>query len=245
PWSRYRRVVVDATARLLEAADAGGVKRFVYVSSEAVLQAGAPLLDVDETAPPPRSPSSRYGRAKLAAERAVLGYEGPIERVILRPPFIWGDGNEVTARFASLAEAGKLPLIDGGASSFEHIHVDNAAAAVIAALTGGRDRDVYFITNGEPMPVAEFLAGILGAYDAPAPRRSLPSRLLRPVASVLQGVWAGLRLPGAPPLTPFEVEFFSLPRRFHIDAARRDLGYQPAVSFADGVDRLARAVKAK
>src|SRR5690606_38773073 len=136
------------------------------------------------------------------------------------------------------ARTRSLPLLDRGRALFEHVHVDNVADALCAAITRGRPGRVYFVTNGEAMPVSEFLHGILTAHGATVPTRSLPSKLLMPVAAVAEALWRGLHLPGRPPATRFELEFLSLPRRYRIDAARADLGYEPAVSFAEGVARL-------
>ncbi|MBX6752075.1 MAG: NAD-dependent epimerase/dehydratase family protein [Micromonosporaceae bacterium] len=237
-WAEFDRTIVKATRDLIAAADARGVRRFIYISSESVLQDGVPLLDVDETTPPPRRPSSYYGQAKLLAEQAVQGHAGPIERIILRPTFIWGEESMPLRDMAQRAKEGKLPLFDNGQSSFEHVHVDNVALAISLALTGGRSGGVYLITNNEPMPVREFLGGVLAAFGAPMPRRSLPSGPVYKVAKALETIWRTLRLPGRPPVTRFEVEFLSLPRRFRTTRAAAELGYQPTVTYAEGVARL-------
>ncbi len=237
-WNEFDRAIVAATRELIAAADARGVRRFVYISSEAVLQDGSPLLDIDETTPPPRRPSSLYGQAKLLAEQAVLDHAGAIERVVLRPTFIWGEDSTPLIDLARRANAGKLPLFDGGRSSFEHVHVDNVALAVSLALSGGRPGGIYLITNDEPMPVREFLGGVLATLGAPMPRRSLPSVPLYKVAAALERTWRALRLPGRPPITRFEVEFLSLPRRYRTAMAATELGYQPQVTYSEGVARL-------
>ncbi len=238
PWQDFDRAIVSATRRLLAAAAAAGVRRFVYLSSESVLQAGRPLVDIDESAPLPRRPSSSYGLAKALAETAVRGRTSAIETVVLRPTFIWGEGSAQLADLVRRAQAGTLPLFDHGRALFEHVHVDNAAAAVCAAVTRGEKGAVYFVTNDEAMPVADFLRGVLTACDAPMPRVSVPSALLFPVASGCEGLWRGLPLPDRPPVTRFELEFLALPRRYRITAARTDLGYQPQATYAAGVASL-------
>lgn len=237
-WAEFDRAIVAATRDLVAASDSRGVRRFVYISSEAVLQDGVPLLDIDENTPPPQRPSSFYGQAKLLAERAVQGHAGAIERIILRPTFIWGKGSAPLIDMARRANAGRLPLFDGGRSCFEHVHVDNVALAVSLSLSGGRPGGIYLITNGEPMPVLDFLGGVLPALGASVPRRSLPSAPVYRVAAALEGVWRGMRLPGRPPITRFEVEFLSLPRRYRTDLAAAELGYRAKVSYAEEVARL-------
>ncbi|MGW4739875.1 NAD-dependent epimerase/dehydratase family protein [Nocardia xishanensis] len=240
-WAPRRALdeaIVDGTRDVLTAAVRHGVRRFVYISSESVLQDGRPLLDITESQPTPALPSSRYGQAKLAAEHLIRAHADAIETIVLRPTFIWGPGSGQLADLAARARAGKLPLIDQGRASFEHVHVDNVAAAVAAALHEGAPGGTYLITNGEPMPVREFLAGVLAAHSAPMPTRSVPSGPLFALARAGEWLWSTLPLPGRPPLTRFEVEFLALPRRYDITRARNELKYEPAVGFAEGIAGL-------
>ncbi|AFU02767.1 NAD-dependent epimerase/dehydratase family protein [Nocardia brasiliensis] len=237
-WSEYDASIVTPTRDLLAAAETHQVRRFVLISSESVMQDGKPLLDVTEADSEPSHQSSRYGRAKLQAEQIVRARQNSIESIVLRPTFIWGPGSTTVADLVCRAMAGRLPLIDHGTAVFEHVHVDNVAAAVVAALTEGTPGATYFITNGEPMPHREFLSGLLEAMNAPMPRRSLPSRILFPFARICEALWSGPLLPGRPPITVFEVEFLALSRRFDISKARHELGYRPIVTFADGLTEL-------
>jgi nucleoside-diphosphate-sugar epimerase len=239
-WEDFDKINVRATRDLIAAADRAGVKRFVFVSSESVMQDGAPLLDIDETAPLPARPSSDYGRSKQLAEKAVLDHTGPIERIVLRPTFIWGAGSPQLDGIVDRARAGKLPLFDGGRQAFEHVHVDTVTQVLVASLTQGADRGIYLVTNNESMPVGEFFAGVLRAYGLPAPKRSLPSKLIYPIAGAAESIWRTLRLPGRPPVTRFEVEFLALPRRYRIDRAMAELGPIPATTYAEALATLAK-----
>ncbi|MEV4123877.1 NAD(P)-dependent oxidoreductase [Nocardia sp. NPDC049707] len=238
PQREFDEAIVEGTREVLAAAVRHGVRRFVYISSESVLQDGRPLLDITESQPTPAQPSSRYGQAKLAAEQLIRAHAGAIETIVLRPTFIWGPGSGQLADLATRARAGKLPLIDQGMASFEHVHVDNVAAAVAAALSEGAPGGTYLITNAEPMPVREFLAGVLAAQGAPMPTRAVPSGPLFALARAGEWLWSTLPLPGRPPLTRFEVEFLALPRRYDITRARHELRFEPAVGFAEGIADL-------
>ena len=69
------------------------------------------------------------------------------------------------------------------------------------------------------------------AIDRPARWRSPPPALLE----------AAYRLSGRreePPMTRFLARQLSTTHWFNIDAARRDLGYEPRVSIAEGLRRL-------
>lgn len=107
----FARVVVQGTRDLLDAAARAGVPRYVYVSSEAVHQAGQPLLDVDESSPLPTRASSAYGDAKRRVEEVVPAHPGPMARLVLRPTCVWGTDSAPLAGLIGHARHGRLPLL--------------------------------------------------------------------------------------------------------------------------------------
>ena len=76
PWEEFERDNVEGTRNVLEAAAAAGAKRFVHVSTEAVLIAGDPLVNVDETAPLRTDSKAFYSRSKAMAEQVVNAATG-------------------------------------------------------------------------------------------------------------------------------------------------------------------------
>src|SRR5690606_25847664 len=100
----------------------------------------------------------------------------------------------------------------------------------------------YFITQDEPCTFATWVNALLAAAGAPPVRRRLPARPAHLAAGLLEAAGAlgrhvGLR--AEPPITRFLVEHASTAHWFDISAARRDLGYTPRVSTAEGLARLA------
>jgi len=73
-----------------------------------------------------------------------------------------------------------LPVIGGGGGVWSFIHVDDAAAATVAAITRGR-RGIYQVVDDEPAPVGEWLPALARALGAAPPRR-LPRWLGRLLA---------------------------------------------------------------
>lgn len=239
-WETFYRNITESTLQLVQEAELRGVKRFIYISSESVLQDGKPLLDIDENHPYPAIPSSFYGRAKMLAEQAIMRQNGRMESIILRPTFIWGEDSKQILDMITRAKKGKLPRMDKGESMFEHVHVENVADAIVKALTLGRNKQIYFITNEEPMPVKQFFEQLLRAAGAPVPRASLPSRPLYRIARWMETLWPLLDVKGRPPFTRFEIEFLSLPRRYNIEKAKRELQYKPTVTFQQGVSLFSK-----
>ncbi|MEN8184836.1 MAG: NAD-dependent epimerase/dehydratase family protein, partial [Myxococcota bacterium] len=98
PWGTREetwRINVEGTDRLLAAARAASVRRFVHMSTEAVLWRGQHLRDIDETHPYPTSTPFLYAETKAEAERRVLAAngDGGLATVVLRPRLVWGPGD--------------------------------------------------------------------------------------------------------------------------------------------------------
>jgi nucleoside-diphosphate-sugar epimerase len=68
---------------------------------------------------------------------------------------------------------------------------------------------------------------------------SVPYPVAYAAGAVLEAAWTLLRLDGEPPMTRFLAEQLSTPHWYDISAARRDFGYVPRVSTAEGLERLA------
>lgn len=227
PWRKFEKQIVQASVSLARAADRAGVKRFVHISSESVLQERGPLLDINEAHPYPLKANSVYGEAKRQAEVALLALPLQMELLILRPTFIYGPGCPALETILGKAKSGGFMWIDDGQSPFEAVHVENVADAILAALTKGEPRAIYNITDGERRTVREFFTNLFSVAGVPVPARSLPGWLASGLAGFVEAFWRLLRIETPPPLSRFELAFVAQPRRYDISRARAELGYQP------------------
>ena len=143
------------------------------------------------------------------------------------------------------ARAGKLRFIGKTPKKIDTVYVDNAAEAHVLAL----DRlapgsavagNVYFISQGEPVFNEDLINGWLNAGGFPPETRRLPEAPMRFLANAFEGIYGTLRIQKTPPLTRFVVDRLSTALWFDISAARRDLGYAPRVSMAEGMARVAQ-----
>ena len=116
-----------------------------------------------------------YARTKAEAELLALAADSPNLRVVaVRPHLVWGPGDtQLVARVVERARSGRLPLLGHGAALIDSTYIDNAASGIAAALEQAENVHgrAYVITNGEPRPVAELLAGICAAAGQGATRR--------------------------------------------------------------------------
>lgn len=245
--AEFVRVNVDGTRLLVDAARAAGVARFVFVSSPSVAHTGSSLSGADAGPAEPARARGDYARTKAAAELVALGADGPGFAVVaVRPHLVWGPGDtQLVGRIVDRARAGRLPLLDSGAALIDTLYVDNAASAMVAALDHAADDDVhgnaYVVTNGEPRPVADLLAGICSASGVRAPTRHVPAAVARVAGSLVEAVWRVRPGQDEPPMTRFLAEQLSTAHWFDQRRTRRDLQWSPSVSIDEGLERLRAA----
>lgn len=246
-WPDFDRANVSGTRNVLAACRAEHVGMVVYTSSPSVAHAGGDIEGGDESLPYPSQFSAPYPATKAEAERLVLAANGSqLKTVALRPHLIWGPGdNHLLPRLVERNRAGRLRL-PAPEKLIDTVYIDNAAEAHLLALDdlAGPARSAgkpYFISNGEPLPVAEIMRRLLEAVgETPRIRRVSPV-VARAAAAVVEPVWRGLRLKSDPPVSRFIVEQLSTAHWFDLGAAARDLGYRPSVFIEVGLERLAAA----
>ena len=241
--AEFDEVNVQGTRRLLHAAREAGVRDLVYVSSPSVANTGAAIAGLGAEPADPEHAHGNYSRTKARAELAALAADAPDFRVTaVRPHVVWGPGDtQLVERVLARAAARRLPLLDAGAALIDTTFVDNAAAAIVAALD--RMRHVHgralVVTNGEPRPVGELLAGICAAGGVPAPAWSVPGRVARLAGSVVERAWLRSGREEEPPMTAFLAEQLSTAHWFDQRETRALLDWVPEVSLDEGLARLA------
>jgi UDP-glucose 4-epimerase len=209
-------VCATGTVRVLDAARQAGVRRVVYAaSSSAYGDIPGALRREDE----PVSPMSPYAAAKLAGEfycRCFTTVYG-LETVRLRFFNIFGPRQDphspytgVIAIFIAALAQGRTPRIDGdGLQSRDFTYVENAVQAVMkAADAPTASGNVYNVGNGGSVTVLDLVKHL--------------NELLGTNVQPVHG-----------PARPGDVRH----SQADITRARSDLGYDPAISFAEGLRR--------
>lgn len=244
PFAEFEAVNVGGTGLLLDEARSAGIGRFVHVSSPSVAHLGRSLAGAGAGPADPENARGSYARTKAAAELVALAAHDPagIGVIVVRPHVVWGPGDtQLVGRIVDRARAGRLPVLGQGAALIDTTYVDNAVDALVAALDADPSAygAPYVVTNGEPRPVVELLAGICAASGVPVPRRHVPASLARGAGSLLDAAWRTFPLPGEPPLTRFVAEQLSTAHWFDQRRTREALGWVPRVTLDEGLARLA------
>src|SRR5690606_25671245 len=107
----------------------------------------------------PPAPEDGYGRAKLAAERAVLAHAG-LNPVILRPPLVFAP--DAKANFAALLRlaASPLPLPFAGVRNTRSLIARASLIGAIKAALGEGPAGVFHVCNGPALSTGEIIAAL-------------------------------------------------------------------------------------
>ncbi|MCA9533928.1 MAG: NAD-dependent epimerase/dehydratase family protein [Myxococcales bacterium] len=240
---QVQAVNVQGTRNVLDACLAHGVERLVYTSSINVVP--VPTDGGDETRRYHLGPlADLYSRTKATAERMVLATDGAqgLRTCALRPGGIYGPGEEHHfPRFIKELKAGKMIVgLGDGKTRADNVYIDDLVSSHIHAADrlgpgtrlGGQ---AYFITDGEPRHYFEFFRPAVEALGHKMPRFNLPGPVLIGLA------WASevVHFAGGPWPFTTAMEAGKLVKEnwVHIDRARRDLEWAPAVNHAEGMRR--------
>ncbi|MDQ0261154.1 NAD(P)-dependent oxidoreductase [Sinomonas atrocyanea] len=241
--AEFDEVNVEGTRRLLRLARAAGVRDLVFVSSPSVANSGAAIAGLGAEPADPARAHGEYSRTKAEAELLALAADAPGFRVAaVRPHIVWGPGDtQLVERVLQRAGRRRLPLLDAGAALIDTTYVDNAASAIVAALdrmdhVHGR---AVVVSNGEPRPVGELLAGICAAGGVPAPSWAVPGAVARAAGAVVERLWTWAGRKEEPPMTRFLAEQLSTAHWYDQRETRELLDWTPSVSLDEGLARLA------
>ena len=242
-YETYYQTNVIGTEHVIAACRKHGIEGLVYTSSPSVVFDGTDMEGVDESVPYPDHYLAPYPATKAMAEKKVLAAakEG-VNTIVLRPHLIWGP--EDTALVPRIiARAKRLKKIGDGSNLVDTVYIDNASEAHILAAeklieNPGLSGKIYFISQGEPIPLWDMVNHILNAAGLPPVRRSIPTRLAVRIGAVMEGIYKTFGIEREPQMTRFLAEELATAHWFDISAARKDLGYEPKVSIKEGLERL-------
>ena len=252
-YQPFHRANVLGTRAIVDGCRTHGVRRLVYTSTLSVVYNGGDIAGADESLPLASSCPAAYPLTKAIAEREVLAANAPgLRTIALRPHLIFGAGDpHLAPRVVARARSGRLRIVGSGRNRVDLVHVQNLVDAhllaeralatdVAAPPAAGR---AYFITNGEPVVLWDWINDLLRALGVPAVTRRMSLRVASAVGTACEALWRVMPLRGEPPMTRFVARELASDHWVNISAARRDLGYTPRVSMAEGTAELIASLK--
>ena len=211
-FATTNRLRTEGTDHLIAGARAAGARRLVWQSYAGWPYArdGAAVKGEDDALDPEPPADARESLAAIRhLEAAVTGAEG-MEGVVLRYGGFYGPGTSIDdgGEHLELIRKRRFPVGGSGAGVWSFVHIDDAAAATVAAIEGGPP-GIYNVVDDAPAPVSEWLPDVAAALGAKPPRH-LPGWLVR-LAGGPQGYSMMTRIRGASNAK-----------------AKRELGWRPA-----------------
>ncbi len=177
----HHQINYEGTRNLLTAAGEAGVRRFVFLSSvKAMAEPGDACVDEDW----PGEPLTPYGRAKRAAEDAVLeaGVKYQMHVVNLRLSMVYGQGGRGNLdRMAGAIRSGWFPPLPDTGNHRSLIHVQDVVEVMrLVADHPQANGRTYIVSDPRAYSGQEIYAAIRVALGkSPAPMVTLPITLLR------------------------------------------------------------------
>jgi len=237
----YRRINVDGTRELLEAAlSAGTLQRWIQISSLGVFE-GTDHYGTDETTPPNTVGIDGYTLTKVESEQLVVDYirDRELPAVVLRPGFIYGPRDRtVLPRLMERLADKKFAYLGATDKLMNNTFVGNLVEAIWLGIE--RDDQVGEIFNiRDPRAVSkkEFMDTICTNAGYPIPEKVVPLHVAKFLAGAMEKVWKLLKKDTAPLLNSARIKFLGLNLDFSIEKATEQLGYQPSTDFTDAMQQ--------
>jgi nucleoside-diphosphate-sugar epimerase len=212
----FERVNVGGTRNVLAAANAAGVKQFIFVSSASVLY--------------PKT--TAYSRSKRECERLVREQDR-MHWTIVRPTLAYNEhgGEEFRMFLEYLRKFSVVPFIGRGRALKNPVHVDDLMRGFLAVagnpVAYGK---TYNFSGGEDISIWDLAHLMLRHQGIAKPFLPLPVWLCTAIAGVLEGRMA------RPPLTWNVIAGITQDANLDNSEARRDLGYAP-IGVREGLQR--------
>lgn len=233
------RVNVQGTKNLLDCALEAKVKKFVFVSSLAVLG----MQDHYGTAAdaPYHKTGDSYIDTKIDSEQLVMEYyrKYNLPVTVVRPGFVFGPrDNKLIPRISERLKKNQFMFVGDGKNKINSVYIENLTDAIILAARSDKAiGQKYNVTNDSNMTLEDLVSKIVDIWKFDKPKKHIPKALAYLVCSVLTG-WARLIRAKEPPyITKTRIKFLSLNLDFDISKTRNDLGYNPRVSIEEGLKR--------
>jgi len=240
-WQELKRVNVEGTENVLQAAIAAGVKQFIHISSLSVITGDQDQFKVNEEQIPIYS-REPYANSKIEAEKIVISQVDVrcIDVTILRPGFIYGPSERTwMPKLIQAMKKGRAMLVGDTKKETNVIYVENLCRAIESAILNAKAYgQIYNLTDGQS--VSKRLL-----FDTICDELNLPR-----VSLIIPAFAARLLVESASMVTPLVPNYFknklarysraayrlvAVNQGFDISKAERDLGYVERISFIEGM----------
>ncbi len=247
-------VNLGGTQNIIVACKSHNIPKLVYISSASAVYEGKDIENGDETLPYSSISQADYADSKIEAEKQVLAFakEGTTATCAIRPHVVFGpDDNRFVPNILDREKQGRLTRAVGNRDKLsDFTYISNLIDGVMLAeaklsLDSPINGSPYFITNGEPMAFFDFVEDFLVEMGKPKITKKVPFWLAYSVAACVE---FGEKLKGGnlneTGMTRFAIKYMVTHHYYSIAKAKKDFGYEPKVSLAEGIKLTVDHLKA-
>ncbi|MFQ5471770.1 MAG: NAD-dependent epimerase/dehydratase family protein [Dehalococcoidia bacterium] len=243
PWKDFATVTIGGTGNVIKAAMAVGVRRLLYVSSDAVYALRSLKEVVTEDSPLERRFGwfDYYRRSKSVAEESVRRAMKlqQIGASIVRPGLLFGERDRaIFPGMVAFLKSGTSMYIGNGRNRLPCVYAgDVAEACILAATSADAAGEIYNVASDEVVTQRDLLQAVARATGLQAPKRSLPIDVTHALAFAMQlaSIASGRRL--RPPVTRYGINLLARDYREDISKIRGELGWEPVVGLSEAISR--------
>ncbi len=232
-YEEFFKINVGGLENVMRACANRGVEKFVHFSSTAAMGLIRKELVSETDEPEPRTP---YQKSKLASERRALelGAELGLPTVVLRPCMVYGVGGfGEFEKMARLMRKGAFPRVGRGRNLTPLVHVRDVVEGALLAAEGGRGGEIYLLTSARSPGLSEIRVWVMRGWGSWAPYPYIPRLAMLAIALFFENF---AKLSGGTPMaTRQNIANTIFDREFSIAKASKDFGYEPKVTFEDGI----------
>ena len=232
-----RRINVQGTRNVIEAAARAGVRRVVHLSTMAVH--GRRLPDILTEEYPLVFRGDAYGVSKAEGERAAfeIGSSLGVGVVALRPTLVYGPRAPLwVLAYFDRTRREQVALIRDGSGLANLVYVDDLVEAMLSAATADVAGEAFLISGAHPITWREYIGHFAAMCGKPLPpsvplwRAWIEVQWLRVYGTLAQ---RPRRLVG------MDLDLMPLRTAVSIAKAERLLGYSPRFSLHEGMAECA------
>ncbi|MBD2491658.1 NAD-dependent epimerase/dehydratase family protein [Aulosira sp. FACHB-615] len=242
-WGKYQAFYetnVIGTECTLAAAQAANVSCFVQIGAAASVFDHQSLSEIDESYPLQQPKFSPYIATKSLAEQRVIAANRPgFRTAVVRPSWIWGNGDHVLPQLVTAVKTGQFIWIDQGNYSYMTTHVMNVCYGAILAAERSPGGQAYFLSDGDVVQFRRWITTLLQIAGVKPGSLSIPRWVAWNIAGFMEAIWRITRRTGIPPITRTMVRLIGQELTFTDRKAQEELGYTPIVTRDSGLAELA------
>ena len=230
----FEAINVSGTRNIMAEALKAGIKKIVHCSSVAAMGICDDLPATEEST---CNPHHAYGRSKLKAEKLVqkMAAEENLPAAIVRFSMVYGPGDpRDILKLTRMAKRGTFPQIGSKPKLTPLIHAEDAVSGLLLAADCGRVGEIYLLTNKNSVPFDNIRKIIQKALGSRRPTIHIPESVALGLATMIEKTFT---LVGkTPPVARKNIESTLADRVFSIAKAQKELGFEPRIDPAKGLE---------